>query len=79
MGTEAKLVYESNMGNVVYSENFKGFYDLNILDGNITLIAKGGKKSRKKRGKRERRTKRLTGKKRKRKRKTRKRKSNKYL
>ena len=51
MGTEAKLIYESNMGNVVYSENFEGFYNLNILDGNITLIAKGGRKSRKRKGK----------------------------
>jgi predicted kinase len=74
MGTEAKLVYESNMGNVVYSENFKGFYDLNILDGNIVPNAKGGRKSRKKRRKGKRKTKRSTGKKRKRKRKTRKRK-----
>ena len=63
------------MGNVVYSENFKGFYDLNILNGNITLIAKGegnlGKRRRKKR-----KTKRSTGKKKK-ERKTRKRKSSK--
>lgn len=76
-GTPAKLVYESNMGSVVYSENFKGFYDLNILDGNIVPITKGGRKSMKKRRKRERKTKRSTGKKRKRK--TRKRKSSKSL
>ena len=78
MGTEAKLVYESNEGNVIYSEDFEGFYDLNIVDGNIIPIAnlrcEAGKKSRKKRKKRERKTKRSTGKKRKRKRKTRKRK-----
>ena len=77
MGTEAKLVYESNMGNVVYSENFEGFYDLNILDGNITLIAKGGRKSRKRKGKKERKTKRSTSKRKKRKRKTKRRYSSK--
>ena len=74
MGTNAKLVYEYKTGNVVYSENFKRFYDLNIQDGNIIPIAKGGRKSRKKRRKRERKTKRSTGKKKKRKRKTRRRK-----
>ena len=80
MGTNAKLVYEYKTDNVVYSENFNGFYDLNIQDGNIIPIAKGGMKSRKKRRKRERKTKRSTGKKKKRKRKTRGRKSNsKYL
>ena len=77
IGTEAKLVYESNMGNVVYSENFEGFYDLNILDGNITLIAKGGRKSRKRKGKKERKTKRSTSKRKKRKRKTKRRYSSK--
>ena len=74
MGTEAKLVYESNAGSVVYSENFEGFYNLNIMDGNIVPIVKGGRKSRKKKRKREKKTRRSTGKKRKRKRKTRKRK-----
>jgi len=77
MGTEARLIYEYKTGSVVYSENFEGFYDLNIIDGNIVPIVKGGKKSRKRRRKRERKTKRSIGKKRKRKRKTRKRNSSK--
>lgn len=77
MGTEARLIYEYKTGSVVYSENFEGFYDLNIIDGNIVPIVKGGKKSRKKRRKRERKTKRSIGKKRKRRRKTRRRRSSK--
>lgn len=80
MGTEARLIYEYKTGSVVYSENFEGFYDLNIIDGNIVPIVpivKGGKKSRKKRRKRERKTKRSTDKKKKRRRKTRRRRSSK--
>ena len=77
MGTEARLIYEYKTGSVVYSENFEGFYDLNIIDGNIVPIVKGGKKSRKRRRKRERKTKRSTDKKKKRRRKTRRRRSSK--
>ena len=63
-GTEAKLIYESNMGNVVYSENFEGFYNLNILVEISLLLQKEEGNLGKEKEKREK-TKRSTGKKRK--------------
>ena len=39
---ESKLIYKLERGKVVKSEDFEGFYDLNIQDGNIVYAWKRG-------------------------------------